>query len=388
MTEPDLSMPRPQPRIAIIGAGIIGMGLAFELAVRRGVGVTIFDIRQAGRGASWAAAGMIAPAFEAAIGEGVHPRLFDLCLESAQLWPEFAADLERVSGLEAGFRPSPALAVAMDEAEAARLTEIAGILEARDVGYRLLEAANLRALEPSLAVSVRLGLELETDTRINNRLTVTALRAALEASDKVCWVAGAAPLQADGSRVFLDGFDRVVVAAGWETPAVMVEEGGAGRKLAEWVKPLAAIDCYGGQMLSVAAGPGAPERVVRCGDLYLVPRAGQVVIGATMEPHRWIGAPEDEAIESLRRAAVALCPGLEGAEVTERWAGVRPGTPDHAPFLGETGLEGLLVAAGHYRNGILLTPVTAKILADQLLGKDAGALAAAFSISRAYASPR
>ena len=136
-------------------------------------------------------------------------------------------------------------------------------------------------------------------------------------------------------------------------------------------------------MLSVMAGPGAPERVVRAGHVYLVPRDGQVVIGATMEPDRVIDTPEAEVIETLRQEGVTLCPALAGAAVTESWAGVRPGTPDHAPFIGETVTPGLYVAAGHYRNGILLAPVTARIIADQILGQDAGELAARFTTRRA-----
>ena len=96
--------------------------------------------------------------------------------------------------------------------------------------------------------------------------------------------------------------------------------------------------------------------------------------------------PEEDAIEALRLEAVRLCPGLANAPVLERWAGVRPGTPDQAPFIGETSTPGLFVAAGHFRNGILLAPITARIIADQILGKDAGELAGAFSVRRAYAA--
>jgi glycine oxidase len=126
--------------------------------------------------------------------------------------------------------------------------------------------------------------------------------------------------------------------------------------------------------------------VVRAGHVYLVPRGGRVVIGATVEPDRVIDEPDDGAIEALRLEAVQLCPGLADAPVLERWAGVRPGTPDHAPFIGATRTPGLFVAAGHFRNGILLAPVTARIIADQILGKEAGELAAAFSVRRAYAA--
>ncbi|MBY9068530.1 glycine oxidase ThiO [Hyphomonas sp. WL0036] len=373
------------PRVAIIGAGIIGLSIAFELVFRRGTRVTLFDTRPCGRGASWAAAGMIAPAFEAAAEAGVHPRLFDLCLESADLWPEFSADIERLSGLPSGFEPAPALAVAMDAGEAAHLAAISDVLTTRGVAHRKLDAGELARLEPSLSGDVLGGLELETDTRVDNRRTVTALLAALQANPRASFVEGPAPLKARDGRIVLDGYDAVIVAAGWETATIKVDEAGSLRSLVNWDVALDDIDCFGGQMLSVAAVPGAPARVVRSGHVYLVPRGGQVVIGATMEPGRAIDTPEDEIIATLKAEGAKLCPALAQAPVTESWAGIRPGTPDHAPFIGPTAAPGLLVAAGHYRNGILLAPVTAKMIADRLMGEAVSELATAFTTGRDYA---
>jgi glycine oxidase len=250
----------------------------------------------------------------------------------------------------------------------------------------VLRAEDAATLEPALSREVLGGLELETDTRVDNRRTVTALMAALSANPNVTLVAGPAPLKSQGGRVVLEGYDAVVAAAGWETAVIKVEEQGGLYSLVNWDTALDDIDCHAGQMLSVAAGADAPQRVVRAGHVYLVPRAGQVVIGATMEPDRVIDEPEAEAIEALRADGIKLCPALAEAPVTERWAGVRPGTPDHAPFIGETVTPGLYVAAGHYRNGILLAPVTARIIADQLLGQETGPLAAAFTTRRAYSA--
>ena len=386
MSQAGLRNSSSQPRVAIIGAGIIGLSIAFELAFRRGVRVSLYDIQEYGRGASWAAAGMIAPAFEAAAEAGVHPRLFDLCLESAHLWPDFAADIERVSGHPSGFEPAPALAVATDAREAAHLQAIGQVLAVRGVAHRALSAADVCRLEPALSREVLSGLELETDTRVDNRRTVTALLAALVANPRVTFVDGPAPLKSRRGRVVLEGHDAVVAAAGWQTAVIKVEEKGGLYSLVNWDTSLDDIDCHSGQMLSVEAGANAPQRVVRAGHVYLVPRGGQVVIGATMETGRVIDKPEAEVIEALRAEGVKLCPALAEAPVTERWAGVRPGTPDHAPFIGETATPGLYVAAGHYRNGILLAPVTAKIIADQLLGQETGPLAAAFTTRRAYSA--
>lgn len=372
-------------RVAIIGGGIIGLSIAFELVFRRGTRVTLFDTRPCGRGASWAAAGMIAPAFEASAEPGAHPRLFDLCLESAALWPDFSADVERLSGLPSGFEPAPALAVATSPAQADHLSAISHVLKDRGVPHRMFDRAGIAALEPSLSGNVLGGLELLTDTRVDNRRTVTALLAALRASPRMTFVDGPAPLKAQNRRVVLAGHDAVIAAAGWETATIKVKEAGGLYSLVNWDTALDDIDCYAGQMLSVAAAEGAPRRVVRSGHIYLVPREGQVVIGATMEPHRVLDAPEAEAIEALRAQAVELCPALADAPITESWAGIRPGTPDHAPFIGQTAVDGLFVAAGHYRNGILLAPITARMVADAVLGEKVSALAAAFSPRRDYA---
>jgi glycine oxidase len=375
------------PRIAVIGAGIIGLSAAYELAVRRGARVTIFDVRPPGRGASWAAAGMLAPAFEAAAEPGVHPRLFELCLASAALWPEFAGELAARSGVDVGFDRTPSLAAALDGGEAGRLSRIAAVLSASGVAHTALAAADILRLEPAINPVVLGGLELPSDFRVHNRQTVMALLAALRASSTVTFVAGAAPLKSAGGKLSLEGHDAVLVAAGWETAVIKVEERGALFSLVNWETALGDIDCHGGQMLSVAAGESAPMRVVRAGHVYLVPRGGQVVIGATVEPDRAIDAPEAEVIEALRLEGVRLCPGLADAPVAESWAGVRPGTPDQAPFIGETVTPGLFVAAGHYRNGILLAPVTARLLADLILDGKRGGLIEAFTPRRQFGGP-
>lgn len=372
------------PRIGILGAGIIGLSAAYELAVRRGARVTLYDVRVPGRGASWAAAGMLAPAFEAASEPGTHPRLFDLCLAGARLWPAFADELGARSRLAVGLDQTPSLAVSLDAGEAVRLARIAAMLAREDVAHVSLSAGELRVLEPALSDAVRGGLELPTDFRVNNRLTVEALLAALRGHGNVSFVSGPALLKSEGGRLILEGHDAILAAAGWETPIIKVEEHGQLYSLVNWDVALDDIDCHGGQMLAVTAGDGAPQRVVRSGHVYLVPRAGQVVIGATVEPDRVINAPETHVIEALRKEGVRLCPGLANAPVAESWASVRPGTPDSAPFIGPTMTPGLFVAAGHYRNGILLAPITAQLIADQILGTSAAELAEAFSPRRAY----
>ena len=154
--------------------------------------------------------------------------------------------------------------------------------------------------------------------------------------------------------------------------------------LVNWAPALDQIDCYGGQMLSVAHGYGSPETTLRCGSIYIAPKADRVIIGATMEPGIATDAPAPEAIAALHARAARLCPVLAELPVIETWAGIRPGTPDHAPMIGETSTPGLFVAAGHYRNGILLAPITARIIADMMLGKSLSALHASFTPDRVF----
>ncbi len=379
------SVSRSGPRIAIIGAGIIGLACAWQL-VRRGARVTLFDLSQPGRAASWAAAGMLAPAFEAAAAPGTHPRLFDLALASAALWPAFASDLAAGSGLCVGLDSTPSLAVARDPAEAARLAQVARALSAAGVDHLTLSPDQLRAIEPAIGTHTLGGLELPTDTRVNNRAVVDALLAILRASPNTAFVSGPAPLVSANGGLRLGGHDAILVAAGWKTAAIRVEEHGQRFSLVNWDTALDEINCHGGQMLSVAAIPGAPGRVVRAGEVYLVPRGGEIFIGATVEPDRVIDTPDAQAIDALRAEAIRLCPVLADAPVIDRWAGMRPGTPDHAPFIGETVTPGLFVASGHYRNGILLAPITAQIIAAAVFGEAASDLAAAFTTRRACAA--
>lgn len=322
--------------VAILGGGIIGLSIAYELAVRRGLSVTVFDPRAPGRGRAGRRRGMLAPAFEAAAEPGVHPGLFDLCMASAALWPDFTAELAARAGRDVGFDAAPSLAAALDGGQMARLSGIAATLAARGVAHEVLGAEALRAREPALSEAVLGGMELPTDFRVHNRLVVEALLTVLRASKNVRFVAEAAPLKSVGGRVQLDGHDAVIAAAGWETAVIKVEERGAHYRLVNWDTALDDIDCHGGQMLAVEAGPGAPLRVVRAGHVSGAARR-QVVIGATVEPGRVIEAAEPEAIAALQAEAARLCPGLAGAAVTEALGG---GSAGHAGPCAVPGRDG------------------------------------------------
>ena len=369
------------PRIAIAGAGIIGLSCALELA-RRGATLTLYDPNPPGRGASWAAAGMIAPAFEAASEAGVHPRLFDLCLESARLWPEFAAQLEDKSGQSVGYAPGPSLAVAADDATARHLDGILETLQARALPGERLDIAAAHAIEPALSPDLRGALRLETDGHVNNRAVVSALIALCERHPAITLEQSAAPIRSTGSALTIDGHDLLLVTAGWQSAALNVTEHGKHVSLVNWETALDEIDTFGGQMLSVARRADHPDTTLRAGPIYMVPRGRELVIGATMEPGRTTGMPNTDDIAALLSRAATIVPSLAEAQITSTWSGVRPGTPDLAPFLGRTRQPNMFVAAGHYRNGILLTPITARIIADLMLGETANPLADAFTPNR------
>jgi len=172
------------PRIAIIGAGIIGLSCAVEMA-ERGASVSIYDKGDPGRGASWAAAGMLAPAYEAVGGGEVHPRLFELCFQGAALWPGFVARLEQTCGHELGYRPGPSLAVATTQAEMRRLQVVGQRLERHAVSHEYLSTQEARRAEPGLGAAVQMALRLPSDGHVDNRRVVSGLLAACEISPRI-----------------------------------------------------------------------------------------------------------------------------------------------------------------------------------------------------------
>lgn len=340
-------------RVRIEGAGLAGLSCAWFLA-RAGARVVVEDIAEPGRGASWAAAGMIAPAFEGAGEAGQHPDLFALAMRSAAMWPEFAAQVARVSGLEVGYRHEGSVALATSPGEVRHLEAVEAALAPFGYdGLRLPERV-VRAYEPALGSGVGEALLLSTDTQVDNRALVRALLAGL---DRLGVVVRAHVGDEAGPE---EAFDAVILARGWRSPGVSPVRG---------------------QLTAIAREPGHPERVVRAGRLYVAPKADRIIIGASVEPGRSDLAVEAEALDVLRERAARLCPSLARGAVLERWAGVRPVTRDGAPALGELS-PGRYLAAGHGRNGVLLAPVTGAILSALVLDGKTDELSARFTPQR------
>ena len=368
--------------IAIVGAGIIGLSCALELA-DRGIRVSLFEKQWPPRGASWAAAGMLAPAFEAIGVAENHPGLFELCDASARLWPDWASRLETRTGKPSGYNPGPSLAIALDAAAAQKLEAVRQAL----AGHELAPTnctPELARIEPSVADEVRSALLLPSDGQVDNRLTLAALVACVEAHERIRVQTSDVPLRRKGTGLDHAGHDATLLTAGWQTGAVKVDGDRDLIDIRQLAPTLSNIEPIGGQMLSVAPIEGGPRMTIRAGHVYIVPKVDRIIIGATSEPGRALTEPTADQIAALRDQAIRICPILETAPVLESWAGVRPGLKNHAPLLGETRIKNLFVAAGHYRNGILLAPLTAQIMADLILDGRSSPLAASFAPGATY----
>jgi glycine oxidase len=350
--------------VVVVGGGVIGLGIAWR-ASQAGLGVTVVDDAP-GRGASWAAAGMLAPVTEVHYGE---QPLLDLNLSAAARWPAFAAELEERTSRSVGYRRCGTLTVARDADDHAALDDLFNFQRGLGLKVERLRGRECRQLEPGLAPSIRGGFLAPGDHQVDNRAAVAALLIACDRAGVRRLPSRAAKVRIEGDRatgVVLQGGQSlqagtVVLAAGcWSGSLAGLPPG-----LMPPVRPVK------GQLLHLR-GPGdSPlcRRNVRGLGVYVVPRGdGRVVVGATVEEHGFDVTVTAGGVHDLLRAAVELLPEVTELELTETVAGLRPGSPDNAPMIGPSGLDGLVIASGHYRNGILLVPVTADAIAGLLAG--------------------
>ncbi len=353
-----------RPRIAIIGAGVVGLGIAWRLAGR--AAVTVFDRGKAGAGASHAAAGMLAACCEAEPGEEA---LIALGRDSQARWPAFADELFRASGIDVDLRREGTLVLALtadDQAEIAHRLEFQRRL---DLPLEWLSAAATRAREPHLAGTIAGALFSPQDHQVDNRKLVQALRIAVEAAGVVIYEQRPVrEIFVQGGRargvVLADGTiaaaDRVVLAAGAWSRGI----GGLPPDRRPPVRPIK------GQMLALRMDAAAPllSHVLWAPGAYLVPRRdGRLIVGATVEERGFDEKITAGGMLTLLEAAWRAVPAIEELPIEEFWVGHRPGSRDDAPILGRGPLDGLFYATGHHRNGILLAPVTADAMARLLL---------------------
>lgn len=353
--------------VLVIGGGIIGLVTAWR-AAQRGFTTTVVD-PEPGGGAAQVAAGMLAAVTELHYGEQT---LLGLNLASARRYPDFAAELTDLTGHGLGYRRCGTLAVALDSDDRAHLRELHTLQRQSGLESEWLSGRDCRRLEPMLAPGVRGGLRVDGDHQIDPRRLAAALVVACERAGVVFHRAWAERLDvvreraagvtaSDGTAL---GADQVVLAAG----SLSGRLSGVPDAVLPPVRPVK------GQVLRLTV----PKRyapflsrtvraVVRGSQVYLVPReSGELVVGATSEELGWDTTVTAGGVYELLRDAHELVPGITELPLTETRAGLRPGSPDNAPLLGPTELDGLLLATGHYRNGVLLTPVTGDAMAHVL----------------------
>ncbi len=343
-------------RVAVLGGGVVGLSIAWALS--RDHTVTVLD-PQPGCGASFAAAGMLAPAGEAWFGED---DLLRAGLDSLDRWPGFAADVAAASGIDPWLSREGTLLVGATADDAADVDRVVALLETYAVPTRRLARREARAAEPALAPGLRRTVEVPGDLSVHNRRLIEALVAAC-ATRAVRTVGAAADLDIDagravGVRLRTDSSrvaaDLVVVAAGCGLAGV----GGVPGEIRDAVRPVK------GQILRLRSSYPLVARTVRARvdgfPVYIVPRRdGEIVLGATTEEQGYDERVTVDGVHDLLRAGIAVVPGLRECALTETVARLRPGTPDNAPLVGPTSTEGLVVAGGHYRGGVLLAPLTA-----------------------------
>jgi len=350
--------------VAIVGAGVIGLSIGWRLA-QAGKRVAVFDRGQAGRGASWAAAGMLAAGAELEPGEQA---LWRLNRASQQRWPDFAAELQAASGIEIGYRDEGTMIAALTRDDAERLRATIDFQRRSGVAIDWLGAGEARRREPCLTPSLAGAALSPEDHQVDNRLVAQALRTAFLAAGGALYEnTGVEAIDSAGGRaqgVVVQGerhrAETVVLAAG----AWSGEIAGLPTPARPPVRPIK------GQMLALRMNPADPllRHVLWTPSAYLVPRRdGRLIVGATVEERGFDPALTAGGLYALLDGAWRALPGIEELAIDETWVGFRPGSRDDAPILGQSGIDNLVLATGHHRNGILLTPITADAVASLVL---------------------
>jgi len=342
--------------VAIAGGGVIGAAIAFELS-RAGMRVGLFDRQQPGQEASWASAGILSPAPENPASVAMVP----LGKTSLSLYPALIAQVEEISGMGAGFRRKGTVEALFSHDTKAELSTIIALHHGLGLKAEPLRAEDARELEPALSEEVEAAVLRPDECSVDNRaLTSALLDAAQRSGVEIFSGNGARALWREGDRcrglILRDEKAEAkwtIIAAGSFSAAI------------EGVAAYAPVRPAKGQMVALRAEDLEIGRVLWSEHIYLVPRNdGRILAGATVEYAGFDKRTTAGGIEKILSAAIELAPGLVNARIEETWAGLRPDSPDHLPILGPTDLDGLLIATGHFRSGILLTPITARLIRE------------------------
>jgi len=348
--------------VLIVGGGTIGLSIGWRLA-RAGRAVIVFDRAVAGRGTSWLAAGMLAPDAELQFEE---LELYAFNRESLDRWPRFARELEADSEQSVDYRDEGTLIVADDRDSAEALRRLYDFQREHDLNVDWLTGEEAREIEPFLAPRLSAAIHAPFDHQVDNRKLVEALKEALQNTggtlrehapvDKIEPDAEApAVVLGDGTRI--EGSAVVLAAGPWSRGVNGLE-----RPHRPPVRPVK------GQMLQLQMElPFDLQHVVRGPDAYLAPKSdGRLLVGATSEEMGFDTQVTAGGLYDVLEGGWEIVPGIYDLPVTETWAGLRPSTRDHAPLIGRSAAPGVVFATGHYRHGVLLTPITAEEVAHLL----------------------
>lgn len=377
------------PDVVVVGGGLVGCLTARALA-KDGLNVRILERGpDLGREASTAAAGMLSPQMEAAedlLVEVPGPQagfaMLELCLAAREGYAEFVSGIEAETGLGVGYRADGTLVVALTPVEAGRLRRSAEAQRARGLAARIVEAEEIRRLEPAVTESAVVGLHLPDDHQVDPVRLMAAAVDAVGSAPGIEIETGTAvrALRSEAGHVAGVETDRGSVSAAWVVLAAGAWSGGIQRlPRALPVRPVK------GQMAAIRPRQPSIRGIVGGRGAYCVPRDdGRVVVGATVEERGFDATVSRIEVDALVASAADIVPAFSEAEVVSRWAGLRPGTPDSLPIVGpDPGLPGLAYATGHYRNGILLAPLTAACVAAVVTGRPSPHDLAAFAPGRA-----
>jgi len=362
--------------IVVVGGGVIGLSIAYVLA-REGVRTTVLDRRELGREASWAGAGLIPP-------EGVRPgghALGELRSLSARLYPEWSASLLEETGIDNGYRRTGGVDVAITEAEERSLKTAAGRWRVEGITFERLLPAEFERVEPALHRELRVAYFLADRAQIRNPRHLRALAAAISRRGSLLLPGRAVVgFESEAGRITAVRSVEGIIPCG----GAIIAAGAWSSGLLQTLGVDTPTPPLKGQIVLLRSERSLLRRIVEHGKNYLVPRDdGRILVGATEEDAGFDTRTTTLGVRDLLDEAIRLCPCLAGAEVEKAWAGLRPGSIDTRPYLGSVpGYSNLFLATGHKRAGLQLSPGTAEVMSDLILGRPPRIDLAAFRTDR------
>ena len=364
----------------VAGGGVIGASIALELA-EAGLKVALYDAREPGREASWASAGMISPAPE---NPGMIP-FVPISLASVALYPNFIQKVEAISGMDVGYRKDGALDAILDGNVEEELSTVIALQHGVGLRAEALTAQQAREMEPSLTEEIEAAIFRPDEASLDNRVfTDAVITAALYRGVQIFAKNGAKSLWKENGRCKGLILENSRVEAKWTIIAA-----GCFSARIEGVAPYAPVFPAKGQMIALRCDPVEIEHVLWLEHTYLVPRNdGKIIAGSTIERTGFDHDVTAAGMKKILGEAIRLAPELQQARIEETWAGLRPDSPDHLPILGPTDIDGLLIATGHFRSGILLAPITAVLMREWICSQRVSVDWERFSPMRFLAAPK